>query len=145
MFSLENLERVWLDIEDIEDIKNKYNIENRPFETQSWSIENNFKQTQVSIVSPSTTEGVRKAGRFTITLANTQVFPYWALLYVPEGGTTTGLFPDSNTLVNPSNYVLASVLLEILLVMEHLEFILDYLKFKGWRSNYALLGYKYSK
>lgn len=89
--------------------KNKYNIENRPFETESWSVQNGFKQTTVSIVPPTTTEGVRKAGRFTITMSNTQVFPYyWALVYIPEGGTTSSLFPDANTLLNPSNYVLAS-------------------------------------
>ena len=89
--------------------KHKYNIENRPFTTQTWSNENNFKQSQVVIVPESTTEGVRKAGKFTISLSNNNNFVYyWALVYVPEGGTTSGLFPDSSTILNPSNYVLAT-------------------------------------
>ena len=92
--------------------KNRYNIEARPFTSETWSTENNFRQSQVVIVPPSNTEGVRKAGRFTINFDNNNGYTYyWALVYVPEGATTSGLFPNSTTILNPSNYVLATGIL----------------------------------
>lgn len=102
--------------------KNKWNIEQRPIDTEvtsTWSSENGFRQKQLTIVPESATEGVRKAGRFNIKLtyndSNLTAPPplsvttlYWALMYIPEGATTTGLFPTSTELVRPSNFVLGS-------------------------------------
>lgn len=95
--------------------KRKYNIENRPLEFKTpQTTENGFFQNQIQIVPPSVTEGVRQATRFTITLTNKADGDYqmhaifWALVYIPEGAVTSALFPDSSTLFQPSNYVLAS-------------------------------------
>lgn len=101
---------------------NKWNIEQRPIDTgatSSWSIENNWRQKQIEIVPASLTEGVRKAGKFNIKLTYengniatppplTSTTLYWALVYIPEGATTTGLFPTSTELIRPSNFVLGS-------------------------------------
>lgn len=95
--------------------KRKYNIENRVInQTIPTQPENGFYQNQMQIVPPSTTEGVRKVTRFTITITEQttgQIYDstiYWALVYIPEGAVTSSLFPDSTTLFTPSNYVLAS-------------------------------------
>lgn len=87
--------------------RRKYNIENRPIEIQfaSQSQENGFYQNQTVIVPPSTVEGVRQVARITISLQGPQPL-YWAIVYIPEGVTTTALFPNSDTLFEPSNYVL---------------------------------------
>lgn len=90
--------------------KRKYNIENRPlsFETPI-AAENGYYQNQIRIVPPTTTEGVRQVARMTVTLTSNETVPlYWALVYIPEGASTTGLFPNETTLFQPSNYVLAS-------------------------------------
>lgn len=95
--------------------KRKYNIENRPLTFQSpIAAENGYFQNQIQIVPPTTTEGVRQVARMTVTLTSqmqqgTESAPlFWALVYIPEGATTTGLFPNSTTLFQPSNYVLSS-------------------------------------
>lgn len=92
--------------------KRKYNIENRPISfTAPTTLQNGYYQNQIQIVPPSVTEGVRQVARMTITLAASQsnIGPlFWALVYIPEGAVTSSLFPDSQTLFNPSNYVLAS-------------------------------------
>lgn len=91
--------------------KKKYNIENRVIhELISSNRENGFNQNQIQIVPPSTIEGVRKVTRFNITVtSNADIGTiYWALVYIPEGAVTSSLFPNQNTLFNPSNYVLAS-------------------------------------
>lgn len=87
--------------------KRKYNIENRPIEIQftGTTQENGFYQQATVIVPPSTIEGVRQVARMTISLQGPQPL-YWALVYIPEGVTTTALFPNSTTLFEPSNYVL---------------------------------------
>ena len=93
--------------------KGKYNIENRPLSFSGGTIQNSFYQNQVNIVPASTTEGVRQVARMTISLtatnSNADALPFfWAIVYIPEGATTSGLFPNSTTLFEPSNYVLAS-------------------------------------
>lgn len=92
--------------------KRKYNIENRTvgFTTPN-TLENGFYQNSTQIVPPSTVEGVRQVARMTVTLTGsgtTDTYVYWALIYVPEGLVASALFPDSSTLFQPSNYVLAS-------------------------------------
>lgn len=97
--------------------KRKYNIENRPVEfTTPNNQENGFYQNQIQIVPPTATEGVRQVARMTVTLTgrgidgnpDTSSNVYWALVYIPEGAVTSALFPNSTTLFQPSNYVLAS-------------------------------------
>lgn len=89
--------------------KNKFNVETRPisFTTPS-TQQNGFYQNQTPIVPPSTTEGVRKVGKFTLSLETGGGVLYWALVYIPEGATTTALFPSSTELFVPSSYVLSS-------------------------------------
>lgn len=93
--------------------KRKYNIENHPvyFQTPQ-NPENNYYQNQIQIVPATLTEGVRQVARITVTLTGqadtAQQTVYWAIVYIPEGAVTSSLFPDQNTLFNPSNYVLAS-------------------------------------
>lgn len=91
--------------------KRKYNIENRPlYEALPRTKENNFYQNSIEVVPASTVQGVRKVTRLTVSLVpgvvNSNVF--WALVYIPEGVSTTALFPNTSTLFEPSNYVLAS-------------------------------------
>lgn len=91
--------------------KGKYNIENRPLSFNIGSLENGYYQSQIPIVPPSTTEGVRQVARMTITLTPVSdvAFPaFWAIVYIPEGAVTSSLFPNDTTLFQPSNYVLAS-------------------------------------
>lgn len=96
--------------------KRKYNIEQRPVEfTTPSTAENGFHQNQVEIVPATNIEGVRQVARLRISLTPnsfegtpTNIPIYWALVYIPEGTTTTALFPNSTTLFNPSNYVLNS-------------------------------------
>ena len=97
--------------------KRKYNIENRPVEFSSPNNqENGFYQNQIQIVPPTATEGVRQVARMTVTLTganldgtgDTMPNIYWALVYIPEGAVTSSLFPNANTLFQPSNYVLSS-------------------------------------
>lgn len=96
--------------------KRKYNIENRPLSFVSpQDLTNGFYQNQIQIVPPTVTEGVRQVARMTVSLtAETLDFQgdvanlFWALVYVPEGTNQTPLFPNANTLYQPSNYVLAS-------------------------------------
>lgn len=92
--------------------KRKYNLENRPISiTTPTSLQNGYYQNQTVIVPPSATEGVRQVARMTITLTGSfgDARPFfWALVYIPEGAVTSALFPNSDTLFNPSNYVLAS-------------------------------------
>lgn len=92
--------------------KGKYNIENRPVAlTASSTAENGFYQSSTQIVPPSNTEGVRQVARMTISLTPLSGTPnpfFWALVYIPEGAVTTGLFPTPTTLFQPSNYVLNS-------------------------------------
>lgn len=96
--------------------KKKYNIENRPVQfTAPSTAENSFYQNSIQIVPPSTVEGVRQVARMTITLTNSTDRPtenqgtlFWAIVYIPEGVSTTALFPTSTVLFQPSNYVLAS-------------------------------------
>ena len=92
--------------------KRKYNIENKAIRALvPTNRENGYFQNQIPIVPPTTTEGVRKVTRFTITLTagvNYLGPIYWALVYIPEGAVTSSLFPVYNQLFNPSNYVLAS-------------------------------------
>lgn len=92
--------------------KRKYNVENRPVYVQFPSTqENGFYQAQTVIVPPSTIEGVRQVARLTVTVTvNASLF--WALVYIPEGVTTTSLFPNTDTLFEPSNYVLNSGLVD---------------------------------
>lgn len=96
--------------------KRKYNIENKPvaFQTPT-NPENGYYQNQIQIVPPTATEGVRQVARMTVTLTGqagelpeNQSNIYWALVYIPEGAVTSSLFPNANTLFQPSNYVLAS-------------------------------------
>lgn len=93
--------------------KGKYQIENKPIAfTTSTTLENGFYQNSEIIVPPSTQEGVRQVARMTITLTgnNDSAGPLaWAIIYLPEGTQyTTSLFPNNNTLYEPSSYVLAS-------------------------------------
>lgn len=91
--------------------KKKYNIENKTIHAVvPVNQENGYYQNQIRIVAPSTTEGVRKVTRFTITLTATDTLGpiYWALVYIPEGAVTSSLFPVMGELFQPSNYVLAS-------------------------------------
>lgn len=92
--------------------KRKYNLETRPISvTSSSTLQNGYYQAQTLIVPPSVTEGVRQVARMTITLTgsfNGERPFFWALVYIPEGAVTSSLFPSSDTLFNPSNYVLAS-------------------------------------
>lgn len=92
--------------------KRKYNIENRPLEFLTPATqENGFYQNQTVIVPPSTVEGVRQVARLTVTLTGSNTL-WWALVYIPEGVTTTSLFPNTTTLFEPSNYVLNSGVLD---------------------------------
>ena len=92
--------------------KRKYNIENRPLSFSAPnSMENSYYQNQIEIVPATTIEGVRQVARMTITLTeySDNNFPvFWALVYIPEGVTTTALFPSTTELFRPSNYVLAT-------------------------------------
>ena len=92
--------------------RHKFNVETRPVSFSTPQIqENGFYQNQVNIVPPSTTEGVRKVGKFTISVQlNTTTPLYWALVYIPEGAQTSALFPSSTELFVPSSYVLLQVL-----------------------------------
>lgn len=91
--------------------KRKYNIENRVIRFLTPSLlENGFRQNFTEVVPATLTEGVRKVTKFTISLtAGVQdAVVYWALVYIPEGATTSALFPTSSDLFVPSNYVLGS-------------------------------------
>lgn len=89
--------------------KNKFNVETRPISfTTPQNQENGLYQNQIQIVPPSTTEGVRKVGKFTVSLEIDVGILYWALVYIPEGATTSALFPSSTELFVPSAYVLSS-------------------------------------
>lgn len=92
--------------------RRKYNIENRPLSFSAPNTqENGYYQNQVEIVPATTIEGVRQVARMTITLteyADTNYPVFWALVYIPEGVTTTSLFPSTTELFRPSNYVLAT-------------------------------------
>lgn len=92
--------------------KGKYNIETRPIRfTTPTTTDNGYYQNQIQVVPPSTTEGVRQVARLTVSLtgSNDNALPiFWALVYIPEGVTTTSLFPTASTLFEPSAYVLSS-------------------------------------
>ena len=69
-----------------------------------------------SIVPASTTQGMRTVGNFTITLtAGSETSSgdgngpaYWALVYVPQGQTTSSLnTSDGDSLYEPNQYVIA--------------------------------------
>lgn len=66
--------------------------------------------TVVPIVSPTTTEGVRKVKNFTVNLApqtDEQFAVFWALVYVPEGTQASALnITGSGTLYEPNQFVI---------------------------------------
>lgn len=91
---------------------------------KKWSTESCCKQATYSsaggtikteIVPGTSVQGVRKVGYFTVNLASSDTqannLPaiYWALVYVPEGGTASSLnITQSDDIYQPSNYVLSS-------------------------------------
>lgn len=101
--------------------KNKYNVNNNPFQGQL-SITQNVGSTNtgsfqyaVEVVPSDSTQGVRKAGKFTVSLSlpgkENDGILYWALVYVPAGNTVNHLFATASTsppLYQPSQNVLAS-------------------------------------
>lgn len=93
--------------------RGKYQIENKPISfTSPTNPEHGFYQNSQIVIPPSLQEGVRQVARMTITLTgspDTAGSVAWALVYLPEGTQyTTALFPNQDTLYEPSNYVLAS-------------------------------------
>lgn len=92
--------------------RHKYNVENRPLSFAAPNTqENNYYQNQIEVVPATLVEGVRQVAHMTITLtqySDTTRPVFWALVYIPEGVTTTALFPTNTELFRPSNYVLAT-------------------------------------
>ncbi|KAG4104122.1 hypothetical protein H8356DRAFT_1639974 [Neocallimastix lanati (nom. inval.)] len=104
--------------------KNKYNVENTPFNGKLGtalpygdnSIMNapEFQQFSYTVVPAVESEGVRKAGKFTISVSivgNTEGILYWALIYVPKGYSARNFFAEQQAnppLYEPSTNVLAS-------------------------------------
>ncbi|ORX78303.1 hypothetical protein BCR32DRAFT_247264 [Anaeromyces robustus] len=102
--------------------KNKYNVQNTPF---NGKLNNqitygngmdapHYHQYSTTVVPAVTTEGVRKAGKFTVNVSlvsNVEGILYWALIYVPKGYTARNFFAEADThppLYEPANNVLAS-------------------------------------
>ncbi|ORX75328.1 hypothetical protein BCR32DRAFT_296967 [Anaeromyces robustus] len=104
--------------------KNKYNVQNTPFSGKLGTalqygigaIMNapTFHQFNYTVVPSVDSEGVRKAGKFTINVSivgNTEGILYWALIYVPKGYSAKNFFTEqlaNPPLYEPSTNVLAS-------------------------------------
>ncbi|OUM68916.1 hypothetical protein PIROE2DRAFT_3307 [Piromyces sp. E2] len=104
--------------------KNKYNVQNTPFSGKlgtalqygNGNLMNapTFHQYSYTVVPAVESEGVRKAGKFTINVSivgNTEGILYWALIYVPKGYSAKSFFETQVTnppLYEPSTNVLAS-------------------------------------
>lgn len=105
--------------------KNKYNVQNQPFGgalgtlitygNHGNDLDDCFHQTRFTIVPKTDSEGVRKAGKFTINCSllgnGVDGLLYWALLYVPKGYDPRNFFNDEvaePSLYQPASNVLAS-------------------------------------
>ena len=79
---------------------------------------NGLYQAGSIIVPPSTTQGIRTVGNWSITIpvtisaTNASNELYWALVYVPQGQSANNLFATTGSiegsLYEPNQYVLAS-------------------------------------
>ena len=87
--------------------KRKYSVEQRPL---NFTLQPNAT-TAVTIVPPTTTEGMRKVKNFTVNLipaSDDQMAVWWALVYVPEG-TLAGSLNFSNpsaSFYEPNQFVI---------------------------------------
>jgi len=84
--------------------------------TLSSETANSLYQAGSVIVSPSSVQGVRTVGNWTITVPvngnNEETQIYWALVFVPQGTSPNALFATtgnlSGSIYEPNQFVLAS-------------------------------------
>ena len=95
--------------------RDKYSKENTGFLVQvPQTATNHLYQTAISIVSPSTVQGMRKVKHITISLSDTHGSSgaafYWAIVYVPQGTQPNALFSTTNditgSMYEPNQFVM---------------------------------------
>ena len=69
----------------------------------------------VTVVTPSTVQGMRKVKHLTVSMAqNTSgVGVFWALVYVPQGTTANKLAIDTTTMYEPNQFVMSCGIFDV--------------------------------
>lgn len=96
--------------------KDKYSVENKAGAiTFPNTTTNNWYQSTVNVVPPTSVEGMRKVKHVTVSLCapagDTGCIAY-ALVYVPEGYNTNPLFSSASSLYEPNQFVMQCGLMD---------------------------------